>query len=70
MISIVVQVLLKFLVNYVSNFSAAKLTQLSLIAIQVVYNVYNTVLQLEISHDLVCVHALCYVMLLKESGVL
>ena len=70
MISIVGQVLLKLLVNYDSNLSAGKLTRLSLIAIQVVCNVYNTVLQPKISHSLVCVHALCYVMLLEESGVL
>ena len=61
MISIVGQVLLKLLVNYDSNLSAGKLTRLSLIAIQVVCNVYNTVLQPRISHGLVCVHALCYV---------
>ena len=70
MISIVGQVLLKLLVNYDSNLSAGKLTQLSLIAIQVVCNVYNTVSQLKISHGLVCVHALCYITLLEESGVL
>ena len=70
MSSIVSQVLLKFLVNYDSNFSAGKLTRLSLIAIQVVCNVYSTVLQPEISHGLLCVHELCYVMLLEESGVL
>ena len=70
MISIFGQVLLKLLVKYDSKFSAGKLTQLSLIAIQVVCNVYNTVLQPEVSHSLVCVHALCYVMLLEESGVL
>ena len=67
MISIVGQVLLKLLVNYDSNLSAGKLTRLSLIAIQVIY---NTVLQPKISQGLVCVHALCYVMLLEESGVL
>ena len=70
MISIVGQVLFKFVVNYVSTFSAGKLTQLSLIAIQIVCNIYNTVLQPKISHGLVCVHALCYAMLLEESGVL
>ena len=70
MISIVGQVLLKLLVNYDSNLSARKLTQLSLIAIQVVCNVYNTVLQPKTSDGLVCVHALCYVMLLEESGAL
>ena len=70
MISIVGQVLLKLLVNYDSNLSARKLTRLSLIAIQIVFNVYNTVLQPEISHSLVCVHALCHVMLLEESSVL
>ena len=70
MISIVDQVLLKLFVNYDSNLSEGKLTQLSLIAIQVVCNVYNTVLQPKISHGLVCVHALCYVMLLEESGAL
>ena len=70
MISIVDQVLLKLFVNYDSNLSEGKLTRLSLIAIQVVCNVYNTVLQLKISHGLVCVHALCYVMLLEESGAL
>ena len=70
MISIVGQVLLKFLVNYDFNFSAGKLTRLFIIAIQVVCNVYNTVLQPKISHGLVCVHALCYVMLLEESGAL
>ena len=70
MISIVGQALLKFLVNYDSNFSARKLTRLSLIAKQVARNVCNTVLQPEISHGLVCVHALCYVMLLEESDVL
>ena len=67
---IVGQVLFKFLVKYVSNSSTRKLTQLSLIAVQVIYNVYSTVLQPEISHGLVCVHALCYAMLLEESGVL
>ena len=56
--------------NYDSNLSAGKLTRLSLIAIQVVCNVYNTVLQPKISDGLVCVHAWCYVMLLEESGVL
>ena len=70
MISIVGQVLLKLLVNYNSNLSAGKLTRLSLIAIQVVCNIYNTVLQLEVSHGLVFVHALCYVTLLEESGAL
>ena len=70
MISIVGQVLLKLLVNYDSNLSAGKLTRLSLTAIQVVCNVYNTVLQPKISHSLVCVHILCYVMLLEKSGVL
>ena len=70
MISIVDQVLLKLLVNHDSNLSARKLTRLSLIAVQVVCNVCNTVLQPKISHGLVCVHALCYVMLLKESGAL
>ena len=70
MISIVGQVLLKFLVNYDSNLFAGKLTRLSLIAIQVVCNVYNTFLQPKISHGLVCVHALCYIILLEESGVL
>ena len=70
MISIVGQVLLKLLVIYDSNLSAGKLTQLSIIVIQVVCNVYNTVLQPKISHGLVCVQALCYVMLLEESGVL
>ena len=67
---IVGQVLLKLLVNYDSNLSARKLTRLSLIAIQVVCNIYNTVLQPKISHGLVCLYALCYVMLLEESGVL
>ena len=67
---IVGQVLFKLLINYDSNLSAAKLTRLSLIAIQIVCNIYNTVLQPKISHCLVCVHALCYVMLLEESGVL
>ena len=43
MISIVGQVLLKLLVNYDSNLSAGKLTRLSLIAIQVVCNIDNTV---------------------------
>ena len=70
MISIVGQVLLKLLVNYHSNLSAGKLTRLSLIAIQVVCNIYNTMLQPERSHGLVCVHVLCYVILLEESGVL
>ena len=70
MISIVGQVLLKLLVNYDSNLAAEKLTRLSLIAIQVVCNVNNTVLQPKISHGLVFVHELCYVMLLEESGVL
>ena len=70
MISIVGQVLLKLLVYYDSNLSARKLTRLSLIAIQVVCNVYNTDLQPKISHGLVCVHALRYVMLLEESAVL
>ena len=70
MISIVGQVLLKLLVNYDSNLSARKLSRLSHIAIQVVCNVYNTALQPKISHSLVCVHALCYVMLLEESAVL
>ena len=70
MISIVDQILLKLFVNYDSNLSEGKLTRLSLIAIQVVCNVYNTVLQPKISHGLVCVHALCYVMLLEESGAL
>ena len=55
------QVLLKLLLNYDFNLSAGKLTRLSLIAIQVVCNVYNTALQPKISHGLVCVHALCYV---------
>ena len=58
MISIVSQVLLKMLLNYDSNLSAGKLTRLSVIAIQVVCNVYSTVLQPEISHGLVCVHEL------------
>ena len=70
MITVVGQVLLKLPVNYDSNLSAGKLTQLSLIAIQVVCNVYNTLVQLKKSHGLVCVHALCYVMLLEDSGVL
>ena len=70
MISIVGQVLLKLLVNYDFNLSAGKLIQLSLTAIQVVCNVYNTVLQPKISYGLVCVHSLCYIMLLEESGVL
>ena len=70
MISIVGQVLLKLLVNYDSNISTGKLTRLSLIAIQIVCNVYTTILQPKISHSLVCVNALCYVMLLEESGVL
>ena len=70
MISIVGQVLFKLLFNYSSNFPAGKLTRLSLIAIKVVCNIYNTMLQPERSHGLVCVHALCYVMLLEESGAL
>ena len=70
MISIVDQVLFKLLVNYVSNFSAGKLTRLSLIAIQVVYNIYNTMLQAGRSHGLVCVHALYYIILLEKSGIL
>ena len=68
MISIVGQVLLKLLVNYDSNLSAGKLTRLSLIAIQVVCNVYNTVLQPKYHMAWsVCMHC---VMLLEESAVL
>ena len=51
-------------------FPAGKLTRLSLIAIQVVCNIYNTILQPERSHNLVCMLVLCYAMLLEESGVL
>ena len=53
-----------------SKSPAGKHTQLSLITIQVVCNIYNTMLQPGRSHGLVCVYALYYIMLLEKSGVL
>ena len=59
-----------FTIYCISNSPAGKLTRLSLIAIQVVCNIYNTMMQPGRSHGLVCVHALYYIMLLEKSGVL
>ena len=70
MISMVGQVLFKLHFSYIYTSPAGKLTQLSLIAIQVVCNIYNTTLQPGRSHGLVCMHALYYIMLLEKSGVL
>ena len=57
-------------VYFISNSPAGKLIWLSIIAIQVVCNIYNTTLQPGRSHGLVYVHELYFIMFLEKSGVL
>ena len=70
MSSIVGQVLFKLHFNYIYTSPARKLTRQALIAIQVICYICNATLQQERSHNLICVHALCYIMLMEKSGVL
>ena len=65
MFSVVGQVLFNLHFKYNSSPPAEKLTRLSLIAMQVLCNLYCTILQSGRLHSLVCVHALCYTILLS-----